>query len=172
MDFKKEDLKGCLGCLGCLLVVFLLFKGCEWQKEAEHRKYVEMQKEDSIRKAFIEDSLAHDPHYQDSLKQADDEYRKALHFFDSLMSKELAGFILDGDSIYHITFYSHNFDISDKQRIRFLSAKEIEETEFEQCNDCKMTELLIDEFGDEYDYDPDRYDSFEDWLEDIRYVTK
>lgn len=176
----KDNLKTYLGCIGWFIVAVLLFKGCDryssYQKEKVHETYMEKKRNDSIRKAFVEDSLAHDPHYQDSLLKVEEEYRQWKERQNVVKSIELIGFMLDGDSVYHTTFHSVKkiddilcgYTMPDVHKLRFITRKEEEENKLEWCDECRSMDIDILVDDGEYirvedigDYVWDNKDEFE-----------
>ena len=97
----KENIKGWLGCLLWIIGAVLLFKGFDlyssYKKEKRYESYIENRRNDSIRKAFVKDSLMHDPRYQDSLRKAEEEYKlfNPTQRIDSDFDKEIRGLFTD-----------------------------------------------------------------------------
>ena len=154
-----------LGCLLWLAIPFGLYFGCSYcesrsKKEKEEVMRIKRQN-DSLRHTFILDSLKNDPHYQDSLRREREKYSawRALH--DSICSKEIIGFVFEGDSIYHNFIHGmiekedgeiHNYSLKDMPKIRFISNCDIENESLHKCYDCKdaMEEFIIDYIDDFY----------------------
>ena len=171
----KENIKGWLGCLFWILAALLLYKGCNWystsQKEKAHRAFLEKQRNDSIRKAYIADSLAHDPHYQESLRRIAEERRIRKEVKKEIAQIEIAGFVYGDESIYHTTFHpvgyykNHHigFTTDDISDICFVTRTEIKRNNLKRCYECMNldVELLLDngdvirpEDAEEYDLIP------------------
>jgi hypothetical protein len=139
--------------LSVLIVMCCVF-GCSWyesyKKDKQREEKKEAQRQDSIRKAFIADSLAHDPHYQDSIRKAEEKYRRWKLLNDSISKDELVGFILlDGDSCYHNAFHPvvnredgilHNYSILDIPQLRFVTMRDIVVNRYKYCPVCKEIE--------------------------------
>lgn len=70
---QKDSIYSVLGCLVWVVLVLGVYGGCEWYesytKGLKSQEIAEKKRNDSIRSAFIKDSLARDPVYQDSLKK-------------------------------------------------------------------------------------------------------
>ena len=147
-------------CAVWFVSTILLFKGCDWyssyQKEKKHEAYIEKKRNDSIRKAFIKDSLAHDPHYQDSLKMVEVKYKKWKEEQDAIDIDKLVGFVKTGDSVYHTSFHTidfirehtYGFMISDRPILRFVTAIEVEKNKLTLCDECEETELIRMRYDD------------------------
>lgn len=189
---RNENIKTYLGCAGWIVAAILLFKACDWyssyQKEKSHEAYVEKKRNDSIReafiadslakrKAFVADSLAHDPHYQDSVRKAEEEYKQWEEKLNAIISMELIGFIMDGDSVYHTAFHPvkrigelpSGFTIPDIKKLRFITRKEEKEYKLAWCDECRNmdAQTLIDDgdyihVDDIRDYVWDNQEEFED----------
>lgn len=154
----KENLKGWSSCLIWILTALLLYKGCDWYSEHQKEKYRDERRNDSIRKAFISDSierrkafvadsLSRDPRYQDSVRQAEKEYKIWYDSVSAVRDRTIAGVMINGDSIYHTCFHDSLF-IEDSMRLRFVSNKEIEDKKFDWCDVCRSLDvetLLEDE---------------------------
>ena len=182
----SDKTKNLFGCLLWIMIAVFIYKGCDWysqyKKENAKAEYNEKMKNDSIRKAFIKDSLAHDPHYQDSIRIEEEKYQKWKLEHDSISNEEIVGFVLDGDSVYHSTFHSmeirndYNFSIYDMLNLRFISRKEAEENQFKLCEECSDIYYahsayengeLIDIF-DIDEYVKDNSEDFEDLFEYLK----
>ena len=126
-----------------------------YKKEKRYESYIENRRNDSIRKAFVKDSLMHDPRYQDSLRKAEEEYKQWEEKWNAIKSIELIGFIMDGDSIYHTAFHPvkrisevpSGFTESDIKKLQFTTRKEVEKDNLEWCDECRSmdAETLIDD---------------------------
>lgn len=155
----NENSKTYLGCAFWFLVAVLIFAGWGWYLSYYEKKkqetYIEKKRNDSIRKAFIADSLAHDPHYQDSIRKARAELKKWEEEWNAVKAIEFVGYMIDGDSVYHTAFHpvkSINeipcgFTTSDLNKLRFVTHKEKEERNLEWCDECRSmdAETLIDD---------------------------
>lgn len=142
----KDFFKTWSGCLLWLAVALLLFKGCRWyssyQKEKKHKIYIEKQKNDSIRKAFVVDSLAHDPHYQDSIRLAEIIWKARRDSIKAVRENLIAGVILEGDSIYHSCFHDP-ISINDADRLRFVTNKDVKMNNYRWCSTCRDLDVDI-----------------------------
>ncbi len=172
--------------LAVLIVLCCVF-GCSWynsyKKNKQKEEYLAAQCQGSIRKAFIADSLAHDPHYQDSVRKAEEEYLKWKALHDSICREEVVGFIyLPDDDFYHSVFHSlgrkedrqrHGYSIWDIPELKFMSKQELKTNHYEKCPTCKEIEdvywkydngELID-VEDIREYIKDNSEDFEDLFE-------
>ncbi len=153
----KEDGKS----LFAVFIVLCCIFGCNWYNSYNERKMTEekiaIKRQDSIRKAFIADSLSHDSIYQDSLKKAEAKYVKWKQLQDSIRAQEIAGFVFLGDSVYHSAFHSetagkreifHAYSIQDLGRLRFVSFGEIEKRHYKLCRTCGNIEDLCRRYED------------------------
>lgn len=162
----KGNIKAWSSCLLWLIAALLLYKGCDWYSDYEKKKgreaaareersLIDGRQKDSIREVFIADSLDCDPHYQDSLRRAEEEYRKFEDKLKSIKSIEIIGYMANGDSVYHTTFHSVKeidefpcgFTIPDVHKLRFITQKDEQENNLEWCNECRSmdAETLIDD---------------------------
>lgn len=137
-----------------VLVVLCCVFGYSWyssykiDKQKEER--IEAIRQDSIRKAFIADSLAHDQHYQDSVRMVEEKYKKWKVLHDSICNEEVIGFIyLPDDNFYHSVFHSlgrkedgrhHGYSIWDIPELRFVSKQELNANHYEKCPTCEEIE--------------------------------
>ncbi len=156
----KENLKDWSSCLLWFICALLLYKSCDWyssyQKDKENKAYIEKKRNDSIRKAFINDSLAHDHHYQDSLRIVEAKYKKWKEEQDAINTAELAGFVKVGDSVYHTSFHTigftqehpYGFMIFDRPKLKFVTAGEVEKNKLTLCNECEETEYVRIRYDD------------------------
>ena len=136
----------------------LLFKGCDWysshQKEKKHEAYIEKKRNDSIRKAFIKDSLAHDPHYQDSLRREKVRYEKWEKEEKLIKQSEIAGFSIEGDSVYHtalhvvgfIEDHSLGFTLLDRPKLRFYTMNEVRARSLSLCDVCEEIDNVFNKY--------------------------
>lgn len=159
-DETKKHIKTWSGCLLWFLAAILLFKGCDWysshQKEKKLDAYIEKKRNDSIRKAFIKDSLAHDLHYQDSIRREEERNRKWKEEQDAIDQKGIAGFMLLGDSVYHTSFHpiryannhAYSFMASERNKLFFLTANEIKSKGYVYCDVCSETEDVWNRYFD------------------------
>lgn len=159
-NYTRNDYKGWLGCLLYLLIPIGLYFGCGYcesqsRKEREEATRLQMQK-DSIHRAFIQDSLANDPHYQDSLRKAKEDYQAWHYLHDSLCRNEIVGFVFEGDSIYHNYIHGviekedgmiHNYSLNEIPKTRFVTNCDIESENLHKCYDCKDA---IEEYVNEH----------------------
>ncbi len=179
------------------IVAVLLFKGCDWyssyRKEKMHEAYIEKWRNDSIRKvekwqndsirkSFVADSLAHDPHYQDSVRREKEWIDRWLREQEEIDRQKLVGFVLSGDSVYHTSFHVVNrvgvhfygFMTHQRAKLRFVTTDEIEASQLVLCNECDEKEDMLFRFEDgDYihvddirDYVRDNFDEFEDIIRD------
>lgn len=159
---QKENIKTCLGCAIWFIVAVLICRSCDWyssyQKKKEHQAYIEEKRNDSIRKAFIADSLAHDPRYQDSIRKEELFLKKWLEEQSAIDKTTLIGFAIDGDSIYHYSMHdlyidnnhchSYGFSTSIREQIIFLTLEEVEELGLKLCNICKEMDDIYNKYTD------------------------
>lgn len=182
----NESAKTFLGCLIWFVVAVLLFKGCDWyssnRKEKRHEAYIKKRQNDSIRKAFVADSLAHDLHYQDSVRREEERLDRWLREQEKIDRQKLVGFVLSGDSVYHTSFHVVNcidehfygFMIYQRQKLRFVTKDEIEVDKLALCHECDEKEEMLYRLEDgDYinkddirDYVRDNVDEFEDIIRD------
>ena len=97
----KESTGNMLGCLIWVIIILAFWGGCEYRDYLKAERIKEQKLQDSIREAFVKDSLAHDPRYQDSLRKANIEFKQWMAEEDSINGIEIIGFMLEGDSVYH-----------------------------------------------------------------------
>ena len=174
----KDNLKAWSSCLLWILGALLLYKGCDWyssyQKEKEHKAYIEKKQNDSIRKAFIKDSLAHDPHYQDSVCKANERFEKWMREQEEINRETIVGFMLSGDSVYHTSFHtiifngehSYGFMNVDKSRLLFLTGQDITNNSYRLCSECEEKEdFIMSMENGEYIHEDDIKDYFRDNIE-------
>lgn len=156
----KEELKPWASCLFWIIATLLLYMGCSWYTSHQNYAYNERLRKDSIRKAFIKDSLEHDPHYQDSVRNA----RARLRALETEMEMKIAGVMLEGDIVYHTAFHD-SLSIEDVGRILFVTNKYVEDNDLDQCDVCRNNNLEIR--VDDGDYiskeDADDYCSHNGW---------
>ena len=157
---EKEELKTCSGCLLAFIVAVLLFRGCDWflsyQNKKSREAYIEKRHNDSIRKAFIKDSLAHDPRYQDSIRLEKARYEKWEKEEELIKHSEIGGFVIEGDSIYHtalhtinfINDHAHGIEISKLSKITFYTVSEIELLPYKLCTICEEMSDVYSKYSD------------------------
>lgn len=148
----KENVRIFIGCFMWLLLAILFFKACDWyssyKKEKRHDIYMEKRKNDSIRKAFIRDSLAHDPQYQDSIKRETAKQQKWLEEQEEIDMVGIVGYVMSGDSIYHTSFHVivssndhyYGFMVYDRPKLRFVTKNEVKNNQLILCGVCEETE--------------------------------
>lgn len=163
----NDDKKSWIGCLLIFAAIISSAIGYGWYstwsaKQKEAKRFENIRK-DSIRKAFIADSLAHDPHYQDSLRLENERWEKWMKEEDEISKKEIIGFAMCGDSIYHTSVHCvrstnrhiHNFLAEDRKKLLFLTMEEIEAQSYKLCKECEETEdvrMRYDD-GELFDYE-------------------
>lgn len=135
--------------LSVLIVMCCVF-GCSWynsyKKDKQLEKKLAVQRQDSLRKAFVADSLATDHSYQDSVRKAKADYLKWKALNDSISDKEIVGFVLLGDSCYHNIFHpllkrvdglEHNYSVDDIPNLRYITYKESQINHLTLCQECE-----------------------------------
>lgn len=141
---EKDDIKAWSSCLLLFVGAILLFKGCDWfysyQKQKSHDAYVENTRKDSIRKAFIADSLAHDPRHQDSLRRSEAQFQAWLDSVKSVHDELIAGIMFENDSVYHTCFHD-SISINDIGHLVFLTNKDVFNGEYWQCDVCRSMDI-------------------------------
>lgn len=154
----NKDIKTWLGCAGYIVIAILLYKSCDWYSEHQKEKYREEKRNDSIRKAyisdsierrkaFVADSLSRDPHYQDSVLQAEKEFKIWYDSVSAVRDRTIAGVMINGDSVYHKCFHG-SFFIEDRIRLLLVSNKEVKTNGLELCVECKETEDILMRYED------------------------
>lgn len=117
---------------------------------------MEKRRNDSIRKAFIKDSLAHDPRYQDSMRREKARYEKWEKEEELIKQSEIAGFAIDGDSVYHTTLHvvgftedhSFGFTIFDRPKLRFYTWNEVKMRSLQLCTLCDEMDNVYNKYLD------------------------
>ena len=156
----KKDIGTCSGCLAYFIAAVLFFKGCNWymsyERDKERRTIIERHKKDSVRLAVYMDSLARDPHYQDSLRKAEEEYRKWEEEQEAIAKDEIIGYVLSGDTVYHTSFHPvclsgehpHGFMKYDLSNLKFITTDDIKRYGYTMCSDCSDAEDVYSKYID------------------------
>lgn len=190
MSYENKERLGCLGiilfCL-CVMITPYFYNLIEENKRKSANSL--RTKNDSIRKAYIADSLAKDPRYQDSIREAEEKYRKWKDEEISIQKRSIIGLILEGDSIYHTSLHnfkdvgnhSCGFLVSDRRNIVFLTEDDIKKHSLQICDECLQIgnvysryvdgELISEEDAKEHDLIPiedacEYCDNDKDWPSD------
>ncbi|MCR5242994.1 MAG: hypothetical protein K6D61_08975 [Prevotella sp.] len=174
----KDNVKAWSSCLLWIVGALILYKGCNLYSSYEKEAYIEKKQNDSIRQAFIKDSLAHDPRYQDSVRKAKEQLEKWTAEQEEIDRQTIVGFMLLGDSVYHTFFHvvkiykehSYGFMNVDKSRLLFITKQDITNKSFQFCSECEEKEDLIMSIEDgEYIHE----DDIEDYVrENIDYFRE
>lgn len=142
-----------LGCLVEILVLVFLFVGVKWcnsnMEEQNHQKLIEKKRNDSIRKAFVKDSILHDPRYQDSLRHAKaikEAWERKVSYYQD---KEIIGFVIGNDSIFHYVLHPIHIIPDEYKEIRvnylagevfnpkFITGEEVKLLGLKWCDECE-----------------------------------
>lgn len=156
----KESTRNRLGCLVWIVVILCFWGGCQWYdsyKEAKRKEAVKDKvTKDSIRRAFVKDSLEHDPHYVDSMARVEKERKIWEEEEKAIRQTELIGFVLIGDSVYHTCMHDvhrhdghrYNFTLQESSAIRFVTSNDIENGSYEMCSECSEIEDAYIKYND------------------------
>ena len=146
----KEERNSLLAVLVVLCCVFGYSWYSSYKIDKQKEERIEAIRQDSIRKAYIADSLKHDLRYQDSIRKAEEKYQQWKVINDSIEREEIVGFVFLPDAgYYHNNFhpmveredgFEHCYSELDIDELRFVTYGEVSINKLSLCPECDKIE--------------------------------
>ena len=161
----KSDFWTCLGCSIIVLIAlgwfgYYMYTAIQENKQrVKEKELLAQHKRDSI--AHVDDSIAH---VKDSINAIinSKEYRDSAALAERIEQEKLDKKIVvmvGKDGVYH--YMTQCFDVSDMNKIRFMSRFEAEKRGYVECSDCHYNDDDYVYFEDVFDYINDNYSTGE-----------